>query len=87
MFQRPIVDFVVMRRVLVAREVVMVSVGGVDVHCWERLLQLAGEVCENVDVLVYAQVLVRCMKHAITVNKTHYIQYRCIVQWLRTSLQ
>lgn len=52
MFQRPVVDFVVMGRVLVAREVVMVSIGGVHVHCRERVLKLAGEVCENVNVLV-----------------------------------
>lgn len=81
MFQRPVVDFIVIGRVLVAREVVMVSVGCVHVHCRERLLKLAGEICENVHVLVYAQVFIRCMKHAITVkNITFSIQ-------LRTSLQ
>lgn len=79
MFQCFIVDFVVMWRVLVVREVVMVFVGGVDVYCWECFLQLVGEVCENVDVFVYVQVFVRCMKYVIIVNKIYCIQYIYIV--------
>lgn len=79
MFQCFIVDFVVMWRVLVVREVVMVFVGGVDVYCWEYFLQLVGEVCENVYVFVYVQVFVRCMKYVIIVNKIYCIQYICIV--------
>lgn len=42
MFQCSVINFVVMGWILVVRIVVMVTIGGVHVHCRERLLQLIG---------------------------------------------